>query len=94
MHYRLGRKDRPEWENPYFYQILMGDIQLSRGQPDEALAMYQEAEKNGVDAMFDIYAELLGVSVITAIMPVWYQALSPAEKIPEGAVLRWVPVAL
>ena len=34
----------------------------------------------GVDAQFDIYSELLGVSVITVVMPAWYQALSPAEK--------------
>lgn len=34
----------------------------------------------GVDAQFDIYSELLGVSVITVVMPAWHQALSPAEK--------------
>ena len=47
---------------------------------DELIANIERMRKNGVDAMFDIYAELLGVSVITAIMPVWYQALSPADK--------------
>ena len=47
---------------------------------DELVANIERMRKNGVDAMFDIYAELLGVSVITAIMPVWYQALSPADK--------------
>ena len=47
---------------------------------DELVANIERMRSNGVDAMFDIYAELLGVSVITAIMPVWYQALSPAEK--------------
>ena len=36
--------------------------------------------ENGVDAQFDIYSELLGVSVITVIMPTWYQALSAEEK--------------
>lgn len=47
---------------------------------DELIANIERMRKNGVDAMFDIYAELLGVSVITAIMPVWYQALSPEDK--------------
>lgn len=47
---------------------------------DELVANIERMRKNGVDAMFDIYAELLGVSVITAVMPTWYQALSPAGK--------------
>jgi len=47
---------------------------------DELVAILERMRQNGVDAMFDIYAELLGVSVITAVMPVWYQALSPREK--------------
>ncbi|MEA5048534.1 MAG: amidohydrolase family protein [Eubacteriales bacterium] len=47
---------------------------------DELLEIIERMRKNGVDAMFDIYAEELGVSVITVIMPTWYQALSTAEK--------------
>ncbi|MEN6564464.1 MAG: hypothetical protein ABFD11_13160, partial [Christensenella sp.] len=47
---------------------------------DELVEILERMRKNGVDAMFDLYSELLGVSVITVIMPTWYQALSPAEK--------------
>jgi N-acyl-D-amino-acid deacylase len=47
---------------------------------DELVAGIERIRESGVDAMFDIYAELLGVSVITAVMPTWYQALSPADK--------------
>jgi len=47
---------------------------------DELVANIERMRSNGVDAMFDIYAELLGVSVITVVMPTWYQALSPADK--------------
>ena len=36
--------------------------------------------ENGIDAMFDIYAEDRGVSVITVIMPAWYQSMSKEEK--------------
>lgn len=46
----------------------------------ELVEIIERMRNNGVDAMFDIYAELLGVSVITVIMPTWYQALSPADK--------------
>ena len=34
----------------------------------------------GVDAMFDIYNECLGVSVITVILPGWYQGMSLEER--------------
>lgn len=47
---------------------------------DELVEIIERMRRNGVDAMFDIYAEELGVSVITVIMPTWYQALSTAQK--------------
>ena len=43
---------------------------------DELHAILDRMREEGTDAMFDIYSELLGVSVITVIMPTWYQALS------------------
>ena len=47
---------------------------------DELIEIIERMRREGVDAQFDIYNELLGVSVITVIMPTWYQALSPEEK--------------
>ena len=47
---------------------------------DEFLAIMQGLRDSGVDAMFDIYNETLGVSVITVILPAWYQGMSPAER--------------
>lgn len=47
---------------------------------DELVGIIERLRSEGVDACFDIYSELLGVSVITVIMPTWYQALSPADK--------------
>lgn len=47
---------------------------------DELKQILYAMRRAGVDAQFDIYSELLGVSVITVVMPAWYQALSPAEK--------------
>lgn len=47
---------------------------------DELLGILEGMRNRGIDAQFDIYDELLGVSVITVVMPVWYQALSKEEK--------------
>lgn len=50
MEDRLSVENRPQWENPYFYLLLIGDVQLGRGEPDAALASYEEAERMKVDA--------------------------------------------
>ena len=47
---------------------------------DELIAILHNLRDKGVDIGFDIYSELLGVSVITVVLPAWYQALSPAQK--------------
>ena len=47
---------------------------------DELVKILHDLRDNGVDIGFDIYSELLGVSVITVVLPAWYQALSPAQK--------------
>ena len=47
---------------------------------DELLEILHALKDRGVDIGFDIYSELLGVSVITVVLPAWYQVLSPAKK--------------
>lgn len=47
---------------------------------DELMAILHGLRDKGVDIGFDIYSELLGVSVITVVLPAWYQALSPEKK--------------
>ena len=47
---------------------------------DELVDILHSLKDKGVDIGFDIYSELLGVSVITVILPAWYQALSPSQK--------------
>ena len=47
---------------------------------DELMSILHALRDSGVDIGFDIYSELLGVSVITVVLPAWYQALSPSEK--------------
>ncbi|MDC0358397.1 hypothetical protein OAO01_06230, partial [Oligoflexia bacterium] len=52
IHARLGVKERPEWENPFFYHIIIGDLQLGQEQVEAALASYELAEKHGVEPGF------------------------------------------
>ena len=47
---------------------------------DELMEILHGLKDIGVDIGFDIYSELQGVSVITVVLPAWYQALSPARK--------------
>jgi tetratricopeptide (TPR) repeat protein len=46
---RLAEPSKPEWENPYFYLLAIGDIQLRMGQPTQALASFNEAEQHKVE---------------------------------------------
>ena len=45
---RLEASDRPDWENPHFYTLLMGDVELRRDQPERAMQLYQQAEREQV----------------------------------------------
>lgn len=47
---------------------------------DELMQIIHDLKKQGVQVGFDIYSELLGVSVITVVLPAWYQALTPEQK--------------
>ena len=62
----------------YSHAIFVG--RSSFRYKDEFLKILEEQRRGGVDMMFDIYNELQGVSVITVILPDWYQAMSEEEK--------------
>lgn len=47
---RLKDENRPEWENPYFYLLLIGDLQLGQGKFQEAIDSFELAGRNGVDS--------------------------------------------
>ena len=47
---------------------------------DELMDILHGLSDMEVDIGFDIYSELLGVSVITVVLPAWYQALSAPQK--------------
>ena len=46
---RLRDTDREIWENPYFYEIMIGDVYLKKDDDVSALNKYLEAEKHGVE---------------------------------------------
>ena len=62
----------------YSHAIFVG--RSSFKYKDEILKMMDELRAGGVDVMFDIYNETLGVSVITVILPGWYQGMSLEER--------------
>lgn len=62
----------------YSHAIFVGKNTLP--DKDELLSIIHKLRADGVDVMFDIYNECLGVSVITVILPSWYQGMSPAER--------------
>ena len=47
---------------------------------DELLDLMRRMRSEGVDVRFDIYNETLGTSVITVVLPGWYQSLTPEQK--------------
>lgn len=42
-------KDRPAWENPAFYKLIIGDLYLKIGKLQQAMQSYESAEKLGVE---------------------------------------------
>ncbi len=62
----------------YSHAIFVGRSSLK--YEDDFLAVVRQMRAEGVDMMFDIYNETLGVSVITVILPTWYQGMTPEER--------------
>lgn len=62
----------------YSHAIFVG--RSSFKDKDELLRMMDDLRRTGTDVTYDIYNECLGVSVITVILPGWYQGMSAAEK--------------
>ena len=62
----------------YSHAIFVGRRSLK--DKDELLKIFEQLRADGVDVMFDIYNECLGVSVITVILPAWYQAMTEKER--------------
>jgi len=62
----------------YSHAVMVGRRTLASS--DKVIAHIDAMKASGIDVMFDIFAADFGVSVITTIMPAWYQAMSAAEK--------------
>ncbi len=62
----------------YSHAIFVG--RRTFGDKDEFIRSMHNLRQEGVDAMFDIYHELMGVSTITVILPPWFQSMSISER--------------
>lgn len=62
----------------YSHAIFVG--RRSFKNKDEFLSIVDRLRAQGIDMMFDIYNETTGVSVITVILPAWYQAMTAEER--------------
>ncbi len=62
----------------YSHAIFVGKRTLKC--KDALVEQFDRMRANGVDLMFDIFSHDVGVSVITVILPAWYQALSLRDK--------------
>ena len=62
----------------YSHAIFVG--RSSFGDKDELMKLMDELRASGSDVMFDIYNETQGVSVITVILPGWYQSMPVEER--------------
>ncbi|MDR1643910.1 MAG: amidohydrolase family protein [Clostridiales bacterium] len=62
----------------YSHAIFVGEKTFRAHE--EMLQIFSQMRSGGIDLWFDIYAETMGVSVITVIAPVWWLSASEAEK--------------
>jgi len=62
----------------YSHAIFVG--RRSFGDKAELMRLMDALRAEGVDVMFDIYNECLGVSVLTVFLPAWYMSLSVEER--------------
>ena len=62
----------------YSHAIFVGRRSLK--DKEELLRIFDRLRAEGVDVMFDIYNECLGVSVITVILPAWYQGMTEQQR--------------
>ncbi len=62
----------------YSHAIFVGRRTLK--DKEELLEIFDRLRSEGVDVMFDIYNECLGVSVITVILPAWYQGMTAQQR--------------
>ncbi|MDR2524733.1 MAG: amidohydrolase family protein [Oscillospiraceae bacterium] len=62
----------------YSHAIFVGS--KSFATHEEMLRIFADMRREGVDVQFDLYAETMGVSVITVIAPVWWLTMTEAER--------------
>lgn len=72
---RLTAEDRPAWENPYFYYLIIGDIRLRQKKVNEALVAYEFAESKKIEPQL--------ISDRFRYVAQWYEKDGQLEKAME-----------
>lgn len=81
--------EKNQFKLQYSHAIFVG--RSSFRDKDEFLSIMHQLRNEGIDIGFDIYHEEMGVSVITVILPTWYQALSKRQrKRPWNKIKLWL----
>ena len=62
----------------YSHAIFIGTKTFK--DKDELMKIMEQMRNDGVDVMFDIYHETVGTSVISVILPAWYQSMTDKER--------------
>ncbi len=62
----------------YSHAIFVGTKSFK--DKDELVKIFDQLRADGVDLMFDIYNECLGTSVISVILPSWYQGMDDKQR--------------
>lgn len=62
----------------YSHAIFIGTKSFK--DKDELVKIFAKLREDGVDLMFDIYNECLGTSVISVILPAWYQSMTDKQR--------------
>lgn len=75
----------------YSHMIFVGRSTFKCKKP--LLDLIDRMRGDGIDVRFDIYNETLGVSVITVVLPAWYQSMTPEEKRKPWNKLRFTVLA-
>lgn len=70
----------------YSHAIFVGTSTFKT--KDETHRILDELREQGVDAWFDIYNELVGVSVMTVFLPSWFMELPPKERLKPKNKMR------
>ena len=67
-----SNQEHPDWENPYFYLLIIGDLKLKLKKPKEALKNYLKADSQKVSSIL--------VNDRIRLVASWYESNSKIKE--------------